>query len=258
MISTPSLLPARRTFEADRLQLIERLEASHFWFVARRRLVHQLLHRYAGNGDARSVVVDLGCGTGSLAAELARPGSRVLALDLREEGLIRLKATGVAVLAARSDVLELPVSSEAVDLVLALDVLEHTDDDRSLAEVSRILKPGGTVVLTVPAMPSLWSARDEEAGHRRRYTRRSLVGLVRRAGLELLDMRFYQCLLLPLVVATRVAGRAWPSAQRVEETPVGWLNRACLAVSGFEVAAGEYVRWPCGSSLAAVARKPSP
>ncbi len=251
------MLPARRAFEADRLRLIERLEPSHFWFAARRRLIHRLLNRYAGNGRGRPVVVDLGCGTGSFAAEIARPGLRVLALDLRQEGLIRLKAAAVSVLAARSDVQALPVSSEAVDLVLALDVLEHTDDDLSLTEVSRILKPGGMVVLTVPAMPSLWSARDEEAGHRRRYTRRSLVGLVRRAGLELLDVRFYQCLLLPLVVATRVAGRVWPSAQRGEETPAGWLNRACLAVNGFEVAAGEYVPWPCGSSLAAVARKPA-
>ena len=203
------------------------------------------------------MVVDVGCGTGALATDLARPGVRVLALDLRPEGLERLRGAGVPVWVARARATDLPVAGNIADVILALDVLEHTDDRRSLDEIARALKPGGAVVITVPALPWLWSARDDEAGHLRRYSRRSLVALVEGSGLELLDIRFYQCLLLPLVVATRLVGKRWRATQRAEERPGGWMNGLCLAISRFEVSAGDYVRWPWGSSLAAVARRPA-
>ncbi len=200
--------------------------------------------------------MDVGCGTGLLAEHLAERGVRVVALDLRPEGLRRLHASGAPVWPVQSLATALPVSSDTADVVISLDVLEHVDDLEAIAEVARVLKPGGTFVMTVPAMPSLWSARDEEAGHLRRYTRRTLRELVGRAGLELVDLRFYQCLLLPLVAVTRVLGKRWASTQRAEERPGGFVNRLCLSVSRFEVAVSDVIAWPVGSSLAAVARKP--
>jgi SAM-dependent methyltransferase len=234
--------------------MIRSLEQSHFWFVARRSLVLRLLERY--RQQKASFVADVGCGTGVFAASLAQPGVRVVALDFRPEGLQRLRAERVAVWPVQADATAVPVSGDCTDLVLSLDVLEHVDDVRAVAEIARILKPGGTVVITVPALPSLWSARDDEAGHLRRYTRRTLTELIGQAGLELVDMRFYQCLLLPLVALTRVFGRRWSSTQRVEERPGGWINRLCLLINRVEVATSDVIPWPLGSSLAAVARKP--
>lgn len=247
--------PAEREFEAERLEIIAALEQSHFWFVARRALVERLLKR--SWPSPVSLIVDVGCGTGALAVALSKRDTAVLALDLRPEGLRRVRHAGgpIRVAIARSE--RLPVASAVADAALALDVLEHADDVTSLGEIARVLKPGGVVVITVPALPWLWSARDDEAGHRRRYTRRSLLSLVRGAGLEPLDVRFYQCLLLPVLIATRAAGRLWSTTQRIEERPLGWINRLCLAISRFEVAMGDYVPWPAGSSLAAVARKPA-
>jgi SAM-dependent methyltransferase len=199
----------------------------------------------------------VGCGTGSFAASLGRSGARVVAVDLRPEGLRRLRDLAAPVWVAIARTEALPVADRSADTALALDVLEHVDDTRSLIEIARVLKPGGIVVITVPAMPWLWSARDDEAGHLRRYTKRSLLALVRRAGLEPVEIHFYQCLLLPLLLVTRAAGRLWSRTQRVEEQPAGWLNRLCLAVSRAEVRLGAFVAWPIGSSLAAVARKPA-
>ncbi len=256
MVSTTCLTPAKRTFEAERLELIGSLERTHFWFVARRALVLHLLERH-GQRNA-SVVVEVGCGTGLLAATLAEEGRRVVATDLRPEGLLRLRKAGVSAWPVQSSATALPVSEGTADVVLALDVFEHVDDEAAIGEVVRVLKPGGTLVITVPAMPSLWSARDEEAGHLRRYTRRTLVDLIRQAGLELVDIRFYQFLLLPFVVLTRVLGKRWGGTQRAEERPGGLVNRVCLVVNRFEVALSDVVAWPLGSSLAAVARKPVP
>ncbi|HSG00834.1 MAG TPA: class I SAM-dependent methyltransferase [Vicinamibacterales bacterium] len=250
------MTPAKRTFKAERLEMIGSLERTHFWFVARRALVLHLLARYSHRNS--SVVVDVGCGTGLLAAALARRGDRVVALDFRPEGLRRLEPSGLALWPVQSSATDLPLEAGTADVVLALDVFEHVDDEAAIGEAVRVLKPGGTLVITVPAMPSLWSARDEEAGHLRRYTRRTLVDLIRQAGLELVDIRFYQFLLLPFVVLTRVLGKRWGGTQRAEERPGGLVNRVCLVVNRFEVALSDVVAWPLGSSLAAVARKPVP
>lgn len=142
------------------------------------------------------------------------------------------------------------------DVVVALDVLEHTEDQSATAEIVRVLKPGGIVIVTVPALPWLWSTRDERAGHRRRYSRRGLVRLLQTHGLQVADVRFYQCLLLPAVIAMRLAGRCWSRTLALEERPTASINRLCLAVNRLEVRLGDHVAWPWGSSVAAVGRKP--
>jgi SAM-dependent methyltransferase len=149
----------------------------------------------------------------------------------------------------------LPCGSESFDVVLLLDVLEHVDDVSALREASRVLSPGGFLFLSVPAFPRLWSYRDEDAGHRRRYTRTSLEQTVRGAHLEIREIGYYQCLLFPLVVASRVLGRRGPAAREAEDLPFVGLNALCALVNRFEVALGAVVRWPWGSSLVAVCQK---
>jgi SAM-dependent methyltransferase len=242
-------------FGEDRLRLLASLERSHFWFVARRQLVDGLVGRALGPGSSRAV--DVGCGTGSLAQSLASRGVHVLALDLHATGLQRLRSAVPGIWVAVADADHLPIAGGAFDTAVALDVLEHTDDRSVIREIARVLRPGGAVVMTVPALPWLWSARDEAAGHRRRYRRRDVIRLLAEAGLRVEDVRFYQCLLLPAFVATRLLSRQWVRALRTEEQPTGWLNRLGLAINRFEVRAGDRIRWPWGSSLAALARKPA-
>ncbi len=158
--------------------------------------------------------------------------------------------------AAVADATRLPLAARAFDTALALDVLEHTDDDAVVREIARVLKPGGRLLVTVPAFQFLWSARDEDAGHRRRYSRRGIVALLEAAKLEVVEIRVYQCLLLPAMILTRLLGKRWRRPARLEERPAAWFNRCGLAINQFEIRAGDFVAWPWGSSLAAVARKP--
>jgi SAM-dependent methyltransferase len=139
---------------------------------------------------------------------VATEGARVIAVDLRREGLERLHGLHRSAWPTVASSTHLPVASRVIDAALALDVLEHTDDLASVREIERVLKPGGFVVVMVPALPWLWSARDVEAGHRRRYTRRALSALLDRAGLEVVELRFYRCLLPPLPIATS-SGKRW-------------------------------------------------
>ena len=151
------LSSAEPAFAAERLAIVAALERSHFWFVARRGLIERLLRRFSP--PSGTMAIDVGCGTGSFADGLARSGFRVLALGVRPEGLRRLRETGSPAWAAMGLCTDLPVAAGAADIVLTFDVLEHTDDEVSLGEIARVLRPGGIVVITVPAMPRFHGLR---------------------------------------------------------------------------------------------------
>jgi SAM-dependent methyltransferase len=234
----------RSSFAADRLALIARLEDSHFWFVGRRALVERLIDRHAPvRVDA---ALDVGCGTGSFVRVLARRAERVVGVDPLASG-----TDGVI----RADAEDLPLESSSFDLVVALDVLEHVDDVAAVGEIARVLKPGGVVIVSVPALPWLWSARDELAGHRRRYRRGGLVQLFEDSGLEVTETAYFQFLLLPLVALSRTIGRRRASALTREEQPPPFANRLLTRVNELEVRLGHRLPWPWGSSLAVAARK---
>jgi SAM-dependent methyltransferase len=242
-------------FRADRLARVEEIEQEHFWFQGRRVLVEALLDRRLP-GPGR-LVLDLGCGSGSLLDVLERRGQRVIGIDVRPEGLARARKRHPDALLLRAEADRLPLRDGVLDAVVALDVLEHVDDAAALAEVARVLRPGGLLLASVPAVPWLWSFRDEDAGHLRRYTRDSLVGALGAAGLEVAELRRYQFVLFPLVAAARLAGRRGPRLRDAEDLPRPAVNRALAAVSRLDARIGARITWPWGSSLVACARRPA-
>lgn len=232
-------------FRRDRYDRVVGLDSWHFWFVARRERVANLVARHAG--DARRVV-DVGCGSGRLVHAVAPPDAQVVAIDRH------LPATGTPARGrVAADSSQLPLATGSVDLVLALDMLEHVDDETAMAEIRRILRPGGRLVVTVPAFSWLWSFRDVDAGHRRRYTRNHAVALLRRHGFDMSLASYYMAVLFPLVLLMRLLGRRWPGARDAEEVPGALLNAVLLRLLRFEnrlAAAGMPV--PVGSSIVLV------
>jgi hypothetical protein len=134
-------------------------------------------------------------------------------------------------------------------------VLEHVDDEAALEEIVRVVRPGGAVIVSVPAMPWLWSYRDVDAGHQRRYVRRGLLKLLRKSRLEVHRLNYFQCLLFPLVM-TRVVSRKGRAARDREDAPAPLVNSVLSVISRLEVRLSRVVSWPFGSSLVAVCRKP--
>jgi SAM-dependent methyltransferase len=222
---------------------LRRIEPWHFWFVSRRELVASLLRRELHAGET---VLDVGCGTGSSLA-LAGDGVRRVGIDIHIEELTRGMLQG--------DAVSLPLRSSSVDVILALDVLEHVDDEAMLAEVARVLRDGGRLIATVPAVRALWSVRDEAAGHRRRYSRAMIRALLGRHGFRIRDLLGFQFVLLPLVLLSRLARRKSVAARDFEDAPPRWLNGILLAVNRLELRLPRLLRPPVGSSLALVAVK---
>lgn len=226
--------------------VIRQLEDWHFWFVSRDRLVRALLSRH----QSMEPILDVGCGTGRFARGIEEQGNRVIAIDMHAPS----EAVSNAV---RASATELPLRSGSVGTVMARDVMEHVDDVRLLDEAHRVLVDGGLLIILVPAWPSMWSGRDENAGHLRRYTRRGLVRLVASRRFTIVEVRGYQFLLLPLMMISRVAERiTGRSASDREQAPGSLGNRLLGAVNAWEVswARRAWPRPPHGTSLVIVAR----
>ena len=163
-----------------------RVEDRHWWFIGRRRIVLAVLAAHlapAADGRTPRRILDLGCGTGTMLAHLRRFGEAE-GVDADERAVGFCHARGED----RVQLLEsetLPFPDDSFDLLTALDVLEHIEDDRwALREVARVLRPGGIFLATVPAYRWMWGAQDEISHHFRRYSAGELKRKIPEAGLD--------------------------------------------------------------------------
>jgi SAM-dependent methyltransferase len=183
--------------EATEVRKLAELEDEHWWYRERR---HLLAREVRGLRPGRAL--DVGAAGGGNTRVLRRLGWDAAALEYGAEGAGVARERGLATL--RADATALPLADGSVDLVMAFDVLEHLDDDdTAVAEIARVLRPGGHFLVAVPCDPRLWSAHDEAVGHVRRYTRPTLTDLLTRGGFDLGPMRSWNVLLRPVVALRR-------------------------------------------------------
>lgn len=239
-----------------------RVQATHWWFAGRRRIIGALLERaLAGAGDERRIL-DVGCGTGANLDELARFG-RVEGVDPDPAAVeFAGRAGGPPITQAGGD--DLPFPDEAFDVVTLLDVIEHAPDDTVvLREAARVLRPDGVMLLTVPAYTWMWGAQDVISHHHRRYTAPRLRTSLGRAALKVERTTYFNTLLFPPIAAVRLLRRLRPAPEDVrsdfEMGVPGPANRLLGQAFALEAPVVSRVRLPFGVSLAAVAlRAPSP
>lgn len=243
-------------FSRERLARIEAMERWHFWFRGRGVLVRELMGRERIERGA--LHLELGCGTGKLAREMTLSGQRVIGVDLRPEGLEQIRSLDPSAMLVRADATRLPFRQDVFDVITALDVIEHVDDHAALLEVRRVIRESGKVILSVPAMQWLWSSRDVDAGHLRRYSPNLLRNALLRAHLAVVALRYYQFVLFPLIVVSRLFGKSsrGKTAQRSEEAHIPALNRVLGWVNHVEARISSRISLPWGSSLVVVC-KPS-
>ena len=181
--------------EIDKLA---RLEQRHWWYAERRSILHRILRDRRTGGWA----ADIGAAAGGNTRVLESLGWRSLALEYSGTGADLARSRGLLV--ARADAHRLPLRTDSMGVVTALDVLEHLEDDGTAArELRRVLRPDGVLIVAVPADPALWSAHDDAVGHLRRYTEESLRALLTGAGFEIERLWSWNVLLRPLAALRR-------------------------------------------------------
>ena len=239
------------------------LEDRHWWFRGKRRMLTPLIARAVKGAGAR--LLDVGCGTGANLAFVERrfAGARTLGLDFDAGALAYSRGREVRAGLLRGEGTRLPLRDASLDGLLALDIIEHFDDDGALlSEFRRCLKPGGELVASVPAYPWLWSPHDEFLHHRRRYRSGELQGKLRAAGFELLESHGMNFILLPAVALVRfLKGRraragAGEAGTDFFELP-GPLNSALAGLFVVEDLITRAVPVPFGVSLLVRARRPA-
>lgn len=227
----------------------------HWWFRGRRRIVFSLLDRSFRPGGR---VLDLGCGAGNNLAPLARYGE-VWGADPSPRALAYCRRR----FAGRLDEVRLPdlvpYPDASFDLIVMFDVLEHVEDDAGAARaVLRLLRPGGALALTVPALRWLWSAHDVEHGHYRRYHRPALRALLASAGFEVRKLSYTNTFLLPAVAAARFL--LPPRFYSAKDLKPGTRPAAKVLewVFSCERHLIRFGALPLGASLVALCRRPHP
>lgn len=174
----------------------------HPWWAARARLAISLLHHYGVLPPAS--VIDAGCGWGVNLEALEKAGYHVTGLDISYR-ILQLIDRPDRRLVEADLMQDLPVGFQSVDAVLALDVIEHLEDDRqALSRLGSMVRAGGYVIVSVPALPELWSAYDEIQGHKRRYLPATLREAFLGTNLELRDLLWWGAWMVPVLKAIRL------------------------------------------------------
>jgi SAM-dependent methyltransferase len=238
----------------DELNTMLSSDEDHWWYRGRRSILRAMLDRLPLAPGAR--LLDAGCGSGRTLDELARYG-RPTGVDLSPEAVATARRRGHDdVRVARVE--ELPFADATFDVVTCLDVVEHTPDDRAtLAELRRVTRPGGLLLVTVPAYQALWSWHDEVNRHFRRYDSSSLRSAARDAGWDLVGDTHFNSVLLGPAAVVRLAQRhrGGHAHSDLDLTPAA-LNRLLELPMRLEsrlIAKG--MRLPAGLSLLAVLRR---
>lgn len=240
-------LDHRSTYDAELLENLWKSEHSHFWFAARRKKICRVFQQYI---KLKSSILEIGGGTGFIAEELIKQGFDVAMGDIHWNGLNFAKSRGIKTL-YQFDLFHPPFQEE-FDVVCLFDVLEHLEDDfLALKCIEKMLKPKGKVILTVPAHQWLWCQDDVTAGHRRRYTRKSLKNLFLKAGFEIISVEYFFMAILPFLFLRKFLKK--DSHQPVVLPLPKWLNQALYGLTHAEFVLEKLLPNLAGGSLLAVA-----
>lgn len=232
-----------------------RAERSHWWWVGMRGIWRMFVED-ALQSIPEPQLLDVGCGTGVLLEQFGRLGT-IFGVDLAAQAVRFAKKRNSTALVVQGDLLHLPIVSQSVDAVFALDVIEHLEDDKAaLLEIRRVLRSNGVALINVPAFQSLWSGKDRANHHYRRYTAGTLRHALETCGFRVERLTYTNATLFPVIWVVRqsqkLAGLAWNA--KAEYNPPRWVNWTLLQVLRLEKTLLQRIDFPFGTSVTCVAR----
>lgn len=232
-----------------------RIEQSHWWYTGRRKILADFVEDICRRvTDRRPHILDVGCGTGANLLMLSKYGDAE-GVDVSEDALAFCHERGLEKVKLGAAE-ELPYDDGTFDLVTALDVVEHLDDDLAgLREMRRVLRPGGRVLLFVPTFMFLWGLQDDVSNHRRRYRLSELRRVLEQAGFEIERTTYANItFFLPILLVRKLMRLTGIKAQTENNINVPALNGLLGRLLGAESVVLRYADIPFGVSGLCVAR----
>lgn len=231
---------------------IYNVELNHWWYKVRRKLIHDFFNKYMTNKPLS--ILDVGCGAGALMKELETYGS-VNGVDFSETAVSFCKSRGINSVQI-SGIESLPFQDSSFDVVLALDVLEHIPDDKKgVREAVRVLKPGGILILFVPAFTFLWGITDVRSQHYRRYNLKQLTDATE-GHLEILKRSYFNTFLFFPIATVRLLASVFKLDIKDENSMSdGFINNVFYYIFNLERSFLKFMNFPFGVSCCIVAKK---
>lgn len=254
--SIPGALP--REMMEHTYPILFRIEQSHWWFRGRRRILAGFVEDICKHvTDRRPRILDVGCGTGANLLFLSQYGDAE-GVDVSEDALAFCRERGLDHVKQGAGE-ELPYEDGTFDLVTALDVVEHMDDDLAgVKEMFRVLRPGGHALLFVPTFMFLWGLQDDVSNHRRRYRLPQLRRVLEQAGFEIERSTYANItFFLPILVMRKLMRLTGIKTDSENSINVSALNGVLGGLLGSESTVLRYINLPFGVSGLCVAKKPA-
>lgn len=230
------------------------LEEKHWWHISKRRNIQNLIIKY--NHSRNPKILDVGCGTGKNIEELLKLG-QIWGLDNSKKAIEYCKKRGLKNLKL-GNAQKTHFNPGSFDVITLLDILEHTDDNKTLIEMKRILKKDGLLIITVPAFYWLWSRWDEIAHHKRRYNKSTLLEVLKKNNFNVIKITYlYSFLLVPVYLIRKIkqkffSKQEYPSDFRLNNS---LFNRMLNLLSFLEFKVAEKIPLPFGTTILVVAKK---
>lgn len=232
------------------------VEGSHWWYRGRRKIISSFVREICSHiKDRRPKILDVGCGTGANLVMLGEFGE-AHGIDVSHDALAFCRERGLENV-RHGAAEELPYKDGTFDLVTALDVVEHLDDDAAgLREFHRVLRSGGHILLFVPTFMFLWGIQDDVSRHRRRYTLPELLKVVREAGFVVERATYANItFFLPILLVRKFMRLTGIRTETENNIGLSAFNGVLGKVFGAEAAVLRRMNLPFGVSALCVARK---
>ena len=230
------------------------VESFHWWFTVRRKLLEYLLTSI--NISLKALAIDIGCGAGSNLNVLCSKGFHTIGLDHSLYALSLVKRR-LKLPLINGDLSKLPLRSNSIDLIVAMDILEHVNNDfDGISEFYRVLKKGGNLILTVPAFKPLWGIQDVVTGHKRRYSKKDILSKLVQGGFDNLRFSYFNFFLFfPIFIARRMIHLLNFKIESENRINFPLLNYFLETIFSLELYLLKYISFPFGVSILCVARK---
>lgn len=241
--------------DKEQYELLYQLEERHWWYLGMREITSALLSRHL-NGNRPARILDAGCGTGGMVQYLGRFGT-VYGVDIAEEAIDGCQKRGLRTV-VRGSIEQVPYADASFDAVASFDVLYHRaviDDMKALVEFARVLRPGGLLLVRVPAYDWLRCTHDVAVHTRHRYSENELERKLTSAGFQTKKLTYVNSLLFPVAAAKRLLEGTKRSLISDMELPPPPVNSMLFSALKLEAMLVGKVSFPWGLSVVGVASK---